>query len=438
VNTLISTAQWLADNIFGQPAFLIGLVALVGLLLQNKPASVVVSGTLKTILGFLIISAGSGVLTGALGIFEPMWNTIFGIESPPVLQGTPDFLAEYGSIVALVMTFGFLLNVLLARFTKFKYIYLTGHMMFWVTLITTAILVEAIPGISKTALLIIGSLLMGVYWTLQPAYTQKFMKKITGNDQIALGHTSSSVSFLAAIIGKYIGNPEQSTEKIKLPKGLDFLKDSNVIITIVMGLLYAVGATIIYLRPDFGTNPAIQQLASKAGSQNFIIYGFLQGFQFAAGIAVILYGVRLFIGELVPAFKGIATKIAPNAVPALDCPVVFPYAPTATIIGFLSAFVTALLWLVVLGTSGAHAFVPTMIVIFFHAATAGVFGNITGGVRGAIAGGIITSTVVALGQWWMVGALAHTVPDTVLWAADSDMFIFGFILSSVAKLFAGI
>jgi len=74
-----------------------------------------------------------------------------------------------------------------------------------------------------------------------------------------------------------------------------------------------------------------------------------------------------------------------------------------------------------------------MIAIFFHAGTAGVFGNKTGGIRGALFAGVITATVIAIGQYVMVTFLApSTVPDVVMWAADSDMFIIGPIIRFIA------
>src|SRR5699024_10629654 len=141
-----------------------------------------------------------------------------------------------------------------------------------------------------------------------------------------------------------------------------------------------------------------QELVASAGDQNFVVYALIQSFTFTAGIAVVLTGVRMFIGEMVPAFKGIATKIVPGAKPALDAPIVFPYATNAVILGFLGAFIGGLVWLVVLGNAVGYVFVPTMIVLFFHGATAGVFGNATGGARGAVIGGFITAAVAAWGQ----------------------------------------
>lgn len=426
--------KWIATNVFGTPAILLGFIVLLGLILQKKSTSQVISGTFKAIIGFLIISAGANVIVTSLNVFEPMWKEVFGLEAESLssFMGQDKFNAKFGSAVTLAMTLGFLINVFLARFTKLKYIYLTGHMMFWTTTIFAGIIIHEAGDVPFWKLVLILSIIMGIYWTVQPALTQPFMRKITGNDNIALGHTSASVSLLAAIAGKYLGNKENDSEKIKLPKGLEFLRDSNVITALTMGVLFVIGAIIVLLKDT----PGAKELIANTGGQNFIIYSIVQSFTFAGGIAVVLMGVRMFIGEIVPAFNGIATKLVPGAKPALDCPIVFPYAPNAVILGFVGAFAGALLWLVVIGNTVSYIFVPTMIVLFFHGATAGVFGNATGGVRGAVLGGFITATVVAWGQYIMVKFLiSSTVPDTAMWAADSDMFILGPIIKVIANLF---
>lgn len=78
---MLTFFQWIANNLFGVPEFLIGLIVLLGLVLEKAPFSKVLSGTLKTVMGFLMIGVGSGVIVGALGIFQPMWAVIFGLSS---------------------------------------------------------------------------------------------------------------------------------------------------------------------------------------------------------------------------------------------------------------------------------------------------------------------------------------------------------------------
>lgn len=434
MNLVISFVTWLADNLFGVPAILLGSVVLIGLLLQNKSASQVITGTIKAIIGYLVIDAGSGIVVGSLTVFEPMWSEVFGLEATEIgsYMGQSTFNAEFGSAVTLAMTLGFLINVLLARFTKFKYIYLTGHMMFWTTTIFAGIVVQSTGGdIGYWQLVIFLTLIMGLYWTFQPAATQPIVRKITGGNQIALGHTSAGAGLLGALAGKLLGNKEQDAEKIKMPEGLDFLRDNNVITSLTMGLLFFVGALILTVK----NSPGAQELMALSGSQNFVVYSVVEGITFAAGIAVILYGVRMFVGEIVPAFKGIADRVVPGAIPALDAPVLYTYSPNSVILGFLGAFVGALIWLVVLGNTVGYVFVPTMIVLFFHGAIGGVFGNETGGVRGALLGGFLTATVVAVGQFVMVRYLMpDVIPDTAMWAADTDMFILGPIIKFIADL----
>lgn len=435
MSSILDVVMWLADNVFGEPAILIGLIVLVGLLLQKKTFSQTISGTFKAIIGFLIITLGADIISGSLSVFEPLWAEVFNLKSESFsdFMGQEAFNGKFGSAVALAMAIGFVINVLIARFTPFKYIYLTGHMMFWTTTIFAGVVVQVAEDVSFWQLVLFLSVVMGIYWTLQPAIVQPYMRKITNNDNIALGHTSASVSLLAAWGGKLFGNKENDSEKIKVPSGLEFLRDSNVITALTMGLLFLVGAIVVSFRDTAGA----QELIAST-DQNFLIFSIIQSFTFTAGIAVVLTGVRMFIGEIVPAFKGIATKIVPGAKPALDAPIVFPYAPNAVILGFLGAFIGGLVWLVILGNTVGYIFVPTMIVLFFHGATAGVFGNATGGARGAVIGGFITATVVAWGQFIMVRMLIpDTIPDTGMWAADSDMFVLGPIIRFFAQLLFG-
>jgi PTS system ascorbate-specific IIC component len=427
---------WIASNVFGTPAIMLGLIVLLGLLLQRKTTSQIISGTFKAVVGFLIINAGAGVIVGSLNVFQPMWTEVFRLQAGSLgaFMGQNNFNNRFGSVVTLSMFLGFLINVLLARFTRFKYIYLTGHMMFWTATIFAGIVVHSSGNVAFWKMVLFLSIILGFYWTFQPAAVQPFMRKVTGNDNIALGHTSGSAALLAALLGRVFGNRDHDSEKIKVPKGLEFLRDSNVITTLTMGFLFLIGATVIVLR----NTPGAQALIAKAGQQSFIVYSIVQSFTFAGGIAIVLLGVRMFIGELVPAFNGIATRLVPGAKPALDAPVTYPYAPNAVILGFIGAFAGGIIWLFVLGNTVGYIFVPTMIVLFFHGATAGVFGNATGGVRGAVLGGFVTSTIVAWGQYYMVRYLiTSTIPDTAMWAADTDMFIIGPIVSALSKLLLG-
>ncbi len=65
-------------EIFSQPAFLMGIISLVGLLALRSPVNKLLTGTLKPILGYLMLSAGAGVIVANLnplgGIIEAGFN----------------------------------------------------------------------------------------------------------------------------------------------------------------------------------------------------------------------------------------------------------------------------------------------------------------------------------------------------------------------------
>ena len=100
---------------------------------------------------------------------------------------------------------------------------------------------------------------------------------------------------------------------------------------------------------------------------------------------------------MVPAFKGIAEKLVPGVVPAIDCPVVYPYA-NAVLIGFLVSFLGGIVGLLVLGLMNnagiAIAMIlPGVVPHFFCGASAGVFGNAEGG-KGCVVGSFIHGLLI--------------------------------------------
>jgi PTS system ascorbate-specific IIC component len=174
--------------------------------------------------------------------------------------------------------------------------------------------------------------------------------------------------------------------------------------------------------------------SNLSGGTNFIVYSLIQAITFAAGVYIVLAGVRILIAEIVPAFKGIADKIVPNAKPALDCPTVFPFAPNAVILGFISSFIAGLISMFLLPVLGLAVIVPGLVPHFFTGATAGVFGNATGGRRGAILGafanGLLISFLPAL-LLPLLGALGFEKTTF----GDSDFGVVGLILGYIMKWF---
>jgi PTS system ascorbate-specific IIC component len=385
----------IVTEFFGTPAVVLGLVAFIGLIVQRKPAKDVFVGTLKTVLGFLIMLVGIGALITALIPVSELIFAAYGLEGffPQDEAVVAAVAPVLGRETALILAFGFLANVILARITPWKYIYLTGHML-WIHAGVWAITLH-VMGLDTLWVVIIGSIVQGLYTTLFPAWAQPFMRKITGGDTIGFGHGQTLLNVVAGYLGRFVGNPEQSAEDVKMPSGLDFFRDMSVSMSIIM-LLVAVPAVII-AGPDY-----VQE--NLSGGQNYIDFALLQALGFTAGVLVLLQGVRMFIADLVPAFKGIADRVIPGAVPALDCPVIYPFAPTALLIGLVTGTIAQLVAIGLIILIGWPVPLPNMIGAFFASGSGAIFGNATGGIRGAILGGFLWCFL-----GWLLGAWAYDV-----------------------------
>ncbi|WP_408010282.1 PTS ascorbate transporter subunit IIC [Pseudalkalibacillus sp. A8] len=412
------------NDILGTPAILVGLFALIGLLVQRKNSGDVVSGTLKTVLGFVILGAGAGVLVQSLDKFSNMFNEAFSVGG--VIPNNEAIVAlaqeSFGTETAMIMLFGMIVNILLARFTPFKYIFLTGHHTMFMACMIAVILKTG--GLSGVTMVIIGSIILGSLMVLFPAMLQPYTRKVTGSDDFAIGHFGSIGYFVSAAVGKAVGKGSKSTEEIKVPKSLGFLRDTSVSVSLTMVILFFIVA-------GFAGSSYIE--TELSGGQNFLVFGFMQGLTFAAGVYIILAGVRMLLGEIVPAFKGIADKVVPNAKPALDCPAVFPFASNAVIIGFLSSFVAGLVCMAFLPLLGLKVIVPGLVPHFFTGAAAGVFGNATGGRKGAIIGSMANGVMISFLPALLLPVLGSLGFEGTTFG-DTDFGVVGIVLGNLIRV----
>ncbi|WP_257349833.1 PTS ascorbate transporter subunit IIC [Pseudalkalibacillus decolorationis] len=411
-------------DILGTPAILVGLFAFIGLIVQRKNSGDVVSGTLKTVMGFVILGAGAAVLVQSLDKFSSMFNEAFTVDG--VIPNNEAIVAlaqeNFGTETAMIMLFGMIVNIILARFTPFKYIFLTGHHTMFMACLVAVILTTG--GMSGVSMVIIGSIILGSLMVLSPAMLQPFTRKVTGSDDFAIGHFGSIGYFVSAMVGKAVGKGSKSTEEIKVPKSLGFLRDTSVSVSLTMVILFFVVAG--FAGPGFVE-------AELSGGQNFLVFAFMQGLTFAAGVYIILAGVRMLLGEIVPAFKGIADKIVPNAKPALDCPAIFPFASNAVIIGFLCSFIAGLVSMLFLPLLGLSVIVPGLVPHFFTGATAGVFGNATGGRRGAVIGSMANGVMISFLPALLLPVLGSLGFNGTTFG-DADFGVVGIVLGNLIRL----
>ncbi|WP_199479343.1 PTS ascorbate transporter subunit IIC [Vibrio harveyi] len=414
--------SFLMNDVLSEPAVLVGLIALIGLIAQKKSVTECIKGTVKTILGFIVLGAGAGLVVTSLGDFATIFQHAFGITGVvPNNEAIVSIAQEaFGKEMAMIMFFGMLVNILIARFTPWKFIFLTGHHTLFMSMMVAAILASS--GMKGVPLIALGSLVVGSVMVFFPAIAHKYMKQVTGSDDVAIGHFSTLSYVLAGFIGSKFGNKEHSTEEMNVPKSLLFLRDTPVAISFTMGIIFMV--TCIFAGGDF--------VREVSGGKHWFMFALMQSITFAGGVYVILQGVRMVIAEIVPAFKGISDKLVPNAKPALDCPVVFPYAPNAVLVGFLSSFAAGLLGMFLLYVMGLTVIIPGVVPHFFVGAAAGVFGNATGGRRGAILGAFAQGLLITFLPVFLMPVLGDLgFANTTF--SDADFGAVGILLGLIVR-----
>ncbi|WAM05574.1 PTS ascorbate transporter subunit IIC [Mycoplasmopsis cynos] len=264
--------------------------------------------------------------------------------------------------------------------------------------------------------LIAGAGVLSIYMVISPSVQQRYMKIIIGNDEIGLGHTGGFGYALSGLIGEGIYKLKKgkvlSTEEIKFPQSLYFFRNTLVSISITVFIFYLAAFLPGGILYEIGkiTKQSHKDAFEILENGNWVVTMIVQAFTFTAGVEIILSGVRLFVGELVPMYKGISDKLIKNSKAAVDCPVVFPYAPNAVIIGFISSFIAGILGMLITIGLGKAAVIPAVILPglvphFFLGATT-VFGNAKGGVWGAIVGPFVGGLIITfipvffvLGNW---------------------------------------
>lgn len=412
----------------GQFELVMALIVLIGLLLQRKKAPDIIKGVTKALVGVLILKQGSALLQAAYRPVMEILKKAFGItgivtENYTGMAAINTSLGEgIISAVPTVLVCAFLINIILARFSPLKYVFLTGHTLLAMSTLAVWVMTYFFH-VSGVVLVIAAALFVGIYNTVMPAWVHKYSKPFTG-DSFTLGHFSGMSAIISANVGKLMSGKKKKIydeEDTSNMKGLTkIFADSTVVtcllMTVVLGGICAIAGK--------------EYILEQCGNANWIVWTLELGASFTVGIVVLLTGVRMMIAELVPAFKGISDKLIPNAIPALDMPVFYPLAPVASVLGFIGAFIGEFVgFFILLAVGSPILMIPGIIATFFDGGIAGVFGFKYGGKKAAFAGGLICGLVQILGgllftSWSGLAGLGATYGNTdfgSLWIVISGL-----------------
>ena len=360
---LMSAWSYFATNILQQPAWMIGLIVLVGYVLLKKPWYDVLGGTLKAVIGYMILAVGS---SGLVNNFRPVlvglgerFNLDAMVIDPyfgqnAVTAGVEEVFGKPFSQVMILLLLAFIINIVLVRFrkiTKLRSLFTTGHVQVQQASTAYWLILFALPGLltNNTALLIVMAVVLGLYWAVGSNLTIKPTQELTDGAGFCLGHQQiMGVALFSWIAGKWHEHDvkkgkkaSRKIEDIELPGFMSIFNENMVCTALLMTLFF--GIILLLLGRDYLTEAGF--LAEGA---SFLFYILTTCLNFAVYLAILQLGVRTFVTELTNSFQGIANKLLPGSIPAVDCAVSYGFgSPNAVPIGFLAGALLACIMIVI-------------------------------------------------------------------------------------------
>lgn len=396
---LMKIWTYFATNILQQPAFMIGLIVVLGYVLLKKPWYDVLAGAIKAIVGYFILAVGSSglvsnfrpVLTGLKDRFNldaMVIDPYFGQNA--VTAGVEEVFGKGFGQAMILLLIAFVVNIILVRFskyTKMRALFTTGHVQvqqaataYWLIMFACPFLMN-----SNAGMLLVMALVLGLYWAVGANLTIKPCQEVTDGAGFCLAHQQMfGVALNYWLAEKLFGKKKNGKEvkkidDIELPGFMSIFNENMVCTSILMLIFF--GTILVILGRDYLTENGF--LAEGASMVFYVIQTCLY---FAVYLAILQLGVRTFVTELTASFQGIADRLLPGSIPGVDCAVIFGFgSANAVPLGFLAGFVGQIIAIVALIVLKSPVLVICGFVpVFFDNATIAIFANEKGGIKAAL------------------------------------------------------
>ncbi len=417
MNLLFAVWNFFATYILQKAPYMVGFLTLLGYCLMGKKWYDTLAGTLKAIIGMLILNAGSG---GLVSNFRPIlaglkdrFNLTACVIDPyygqnAVTAGVEETFGKGFSMAMQLLLIAFIVNILLVRFnklTKCRTLFTTGHVQVQQAATAYWLILFALPSLreNNVALLVVMAVILGAYWAVGSNLTVKPMQELSEGAGFAIAHQQMfgiRLGYWAA--GKFFGGKDGKEVKkvgeMEMPGFFSIFNENMVCTAILMTVFFGVIMAII-------GKPYFVEAKDISESTNFVWWCFDKSLNFAVYLAILQLGVRTFVTELTASFQGIADKLLPASVPGVDCAVCFGFGDSnAVTFGFLAGLLGQLIAIIILIVVGS----PTIIIcgfvpVFFDNATIGLVANEKGGIKACLIIPFLSGLIQVFGAAFIAG-----------------------------------
>ena len=416
MNILFSIWSFFATYILQKAPYMVGFLTLLGYCLMGKKWYDTLAGTLKAIIGMLILNAGSGGLTSnfrpILAGLKDRFNLTAAVIDPyygqnAVQEGVEEVFGKGFSMAMQLLLIAFIVNILLVRFnkiTKCRTLFTTGHVQVQQAATAYWLIMFALPGLKNDmALLAVMAVILGAYWAVGSNLTVKPMQELSEGAGFAIAHQQMfgiRIGYWAAdkFFGEKKGRKIKKVGEMEMPGFFSIFNENMVCTAILMTVFFGVIMAII-------GKPYFVESGNLTESTNFVWWCFDKSLNFAVYLAILQLGVRTFVTELTASFQGIADKLLPSSIPGVDCAVCFGFGDSnAVTFGFLAGLVGQLIAIIILIVVGSPViiicgFVP----VFFDNATIGLVANEKGGIKACLVIPFLSGLIQVFGAALIAG-----------------------------------
>ena len=305
--------KFLVSDFLTTPTIVIGLLILIGYLLQKAGPVKTINGTIGAMVGLQLIIFGGSQFSN---VFKPIVTAVcnatgiqgYIMDSYAMKAASQEALGDRFGWMAFVFLIAFAVNLLLVFFGKYthaKGVFLTGNAgtahsqaMLWLIIANFAL-----PSLWT---IILSGVLVGIYWAFSTTLVAGTIDEVTEGGGFTVGHNQQiGLWFFGKLAPKLAGKKKIDCEDLELPGWLAVFNNNVTSVTLLMFVF--IGVFCIPL--------GISGITELAGGSNWLIYLILTAIKISMFMVVLLQGVRMLCSELTESFQGIQQKLVPNAIP---------------------------------------------------------------------------------------------------------------------------